>query len=1440
MYQKITQLNLLKNTYRLALALFVMVSFSTNVLAQVFNNGALISNSTSASGVAAPAGFNWSECQNVTGNTTVANSVAGSSAGVGSAFSVADNFTVPAGPSWVVNKITVYAYSTGAPATPSPFTDLRVRVHNSSPLAGPTTILFGDLTTNRLTATSSTNVYRIFNTLVPPTATGTTRLIWRLEANVTGLTLAPGTYWLEFQTGTALASNFVPLSAPFGVRTVAGYNAIQSNAGVWAAITDAGVNQAGTTAAAPVAVDIPFAISYATGPCSGTPTPGNTISSVTTGCPGTSFNLTLQNPTLGTGLIYQWQSGPSAAGPFTNITGATSSTYSGTINSTQFYQATVNCSGNIGTSTPVQVSLTPPSACYCASGATSTADEEIFNVTFGGINNSSTCTTLAPGAGSVVTSYSNYTGYTGAPVGTVLTGLTSAFSVQIGTCGGNFSNSVGVWIDYNQNGTFEITERAYLSPATTVGPHTETANILIPVTALPGITRMRVINVETAPANITACGTYLWGETEDYNINVVVPVPCAGTPAPGNTISTVPTVCPTVQGFTLSLQNNPPVSGLTYQWFRGPSATGPFTAVVGATNNTLNVANIAAATFYYCTVTCATGGATANSSTLGVGLSPTNQCYCASGATSTADEEILNVTLGTLNNTSTCTTLAPGPGSIQNRYSNYTTYATAPTPPNVEAGSTVPFSVAIGTCGGNFTNSTAIWIDANQDGAFTANERLYVSPVGVVGPNIVSGTMTIPGNAVVGVTRMRVVNVETGAPLTINACGTYLWGETEDYNVNITPCIPVTITAQPASVIATCGSSTTISVAVTGTAPTFQWQFRTSPTAPWNTVPAAAPYSGTTSNALVINPVATSLNGYQYRAIVAGGCTATDFTSVATLTVAPIVATVTPTAATFCLGGTQQFTITNIASPTLVSQTFNSGVLALPIADGNLTGVNNTIAVSGIPAGAQVTNVTVTVNVPHTYVSDLMVVVRGPNNQILNLSNLIGGGNNPGANFTNTAFSSTATAALNTGVAPGFTGTFRPDGAGAVGAFGVPGGPTGFTPTLPGGSLSAFHALTNGNWTIAMYDAGPPDVGTLIGWSVKIDYLLGSPATGVFSGPAGTIFTNAAATTPYTGTPINSVFVKPTTGGVNAYSVVVTDAACSSNSLTIPVTVNVPVAGTATLPATTTVCSGRNATITLGGALTGPTAFNHQYQVQLPGSTTWSNVANGANYSGATTSALTIISAPNSFNGYRYRDSISAAGSCGSLISNATTLTVNPSPVVTISAAPVTKLFPGLTTTLTAASSPSAVTSYQWFRDGVAVANATTNRLVVNIDGLGRYTVAVGDANGCSTAAGSSTPASINITDSVNTSRLFIYPSPNTGQFQVRHFTVIGDGSPVPAAVNVYDEKGSLVFNQAYKVGNGYQPMTVTLSPSHGRGIYRVDLVDTRGGRIKTGSVIIF
>jgi gliding motility-associated-like protein len=86
--------------------------------------------------------------------------------------------------------------------------------------------------------------------------------------------------------------------------------------------------------------------------CSGTPSPGNTITSNATPCVGNTINLSLQNATSGGGVTYQWYDGAGA------ITGATSATYTATVTSATSYYCAVTCSGNTGNSVPVAITPT--------------------------------------------------------------------------------------------------------------------------------------------------------------------------------------------------------------------------------------------------------------------------------------------------------------------------------------------------------------------------------------------------------------------------------------------------------------------------------------------------------------------------------------------------------------------------------------------------------------------------------------------------------------------------------------------------------------------------------------------------------------------------------------------------------------------------------------------------------------------------------------------------------------------------------------------------------------------------------------------------------------------------------------------------------------------------------------------------------------------------
>ena len=93
-------------------------------------------------------------------------------------------------------------------------------------------------------------------------------------------------------------------------------------------------------------------ITFTTTPCTGTPTPGNTIAPSPI-CAGSSATLSLQNATLGSGVTYQWYMNGLA------ISGANSGVYViPSVTSTNNYYCEVTCGGNTGVSSTVAVGPT--------------------------------------------------------------------------------------------------------------------------------------------------------------------------------------------------------------------------------------------------------------------------------------------------------------------------------------------------------------------------------------------------------------------------------------------------------------------------------------------------------------------------------------------------------------------------------------------------------------------------------------------------------------------------------------------------------------------------------------------------------------------------------------------------------------------------------------------------------------------------------------------------------------------------------------------------------------------------------------------------------------------------------------------------------------------------------------------------------------------------
>ena len=166
----------------------------------------------------------------------------------------------------------------------------------------------------------------------------------------------------------------------------------------------------------------------------------------------------------------------------------------------------------------VQLMALPGVPTYCTSNATSTADSKINNVTVIGasqnINNSS------------VIGCATYTDFTAVPPADLVQGAQHQMSVTLGTCGGNFTKGGRVFVDFNQDIDFTDPGEAVAFFGPSSATQTYTFNIQIPFGATLGDTRMRVVGQETSnPAGIQPCGTYTWGETEDYTVTIVPPPP---------------------------------------------------------------------------------------------------------------------------------------------------------------------------------------------------------------------------------------------------------------------------------------------------------------------------------------------------------------------------------------------------------------------------------------------------------------------------------------------------------------------------------------------------------------------------------------------------------------------------------------------------------------------------------------------------------------------------------------------------------------------------------------------------------------------------------------------------------------------------------------------------------------------------------------------------
>ncbi len=275
------------------------------------------------------------------------------------------------------------------------------------------------------------------------------------------------------------------------------------------------------------------------------------------------------------------------------------------------------------------------------------------------------------------------------------------------------------------------------------------------------------------------------------------PVPCTGVPATSTTLTNLALVSSqplAVSGRAFTLSVSASNIGNTFQWQSSPTLTGTYTNVPSNGNGPTYTTTQTVATAYRCIISC--GVATpvptpTTSAPVLVGIDQVVNSYCLPVVVANV-ACITNVTLGNINNTTTCASnvnhVATNTG-VTNFPSNITT--------SLALGASVPIIVSTSS-----SASVGVWVDFNANGLYETTEFFQPYTTGTTGTVNIVVPAAVGANCVLGLTKMRVRSRFGATVITnANACSNFATagtsGEVEDYWININPagCTSVVVSA---------------------------------------------------------------------------------------------------------------------------------------------------------------------------------------------------------------------------------------------------------------------------------------------------------------------------------------------------------------------------------------------------------------------------------------------------------------------------------------------------------------------------------------------------------------------------------------------------------------------------------------------------------------------
>ena len=997
--------------------------------------------------------------------------------------------------------------------------------------------------------------------------------------------------------------------------------------------------------------------------CSGTPATGTAVASPASLCVSGTSTVTLTGGTAATGITYQWSSNTTNTPPGTNISGATNATYvTPVVSATTYYWCTTSCAssslsaisavGTVSVNPLPVVAVTPAGGSFCSgtSGVSMTAS--------GASTYSwSPATGLSASTGASVTaSATNNVTYT--ITGTSAAGCSATNTVTVNYFISPLTPTVTpTFLSATTGGATNLLTAlagsagvSYTTTATTGSPNAANGVLSSPI-AVAGIPASATVSTVTVTLNATASSTFL----SDYVFNLVAP--------DGSIINLVN-----------SGHSSGSFSGLVISSAGTATVATPFTGIykadavsgVGPTGSTSSVTtwpgmyttiNGAWTLMVYNNSTFTTNAFVLNNWSLNINYSlpvvvwsPTTYLFTDAAAT-------------------TAYTSTPTASVYENPSAPSTTVYTA-TATNGGCTSTGTSTVTVNTSTACTGTPPAGNIISGTSSAFcgTGSTLLtFTNGTGTTGLTYQwssSATNTPPGTVIPGATDA------TYTTPTLSAT-TYFWCTSTCTTSSLSNISSVgTVTVNPLPVVsvtpaggAYCSGTGGLSMTASGAA-SYAWS-------------PATGLSATTGTSVTAN--STNTITYTVTGTSAAGCIGSNTVTVNYLGT-PATPTVTPSPLSSCQGGITNLLTANIGAAGPL--TTSSGTINMTLSGTGLTTETPTINVTGVPSGATVTGVSVTLNATLGYQSAYVFNLAAPNGKTINL--VKGDGAGSAGAYTSTMISSVGTASVNTGATP-FTGTFSPDLVAAA----IPTGAYVQNTTLFSDLWGA--AGPNGTWTLAAYHnyTGTDPSGTLISWSITVNYTL----PGVTWSPVSNLFLDSAATMAYAGTATSQVYENPSVLGTTVYTVTAANGGCVSTG-TNTVTVNpVPVA---TVTGTAAICSGSSATLSVAGGTPGAV-------VNINSGLASFTLDGSGNGSASVTPSVTTT----------YTATVTA-GTCFTNAVGSPTVTVNPLPSPSITATP-TSIVSGSSAVLTFTGNSGDVV-YYW--DGASSASAT-------ITGGGTGTVSV-------------------------------------------------------------------------------------------------------------------